>query len=124
MINLNIIKKRNFWINTIIFLSFILPILLVIIGAIGYELLNVEYFHNYSLYVWFLVFGIFYGIPATILVYVIFYFLKKKGILIEQNNVESVSNNKMSIWLKTIMIFLSIILIIIPVIMYLFKILI
>jgi hypothetical protein len=89
------LKKKTFWVNLIVFLGFILPLSLTIIGAIGHGLLHIDFFEGFILFHWFILFGIFYGIPLIILIYIIFYFIEKK------NNALTSSPEKITVENKT-----------------------
>ena len=58
----SLLKTRNFWVNLTAFVIFILPTLLLS-APLQYTSMQ---------------FGVTYGIPAIILIYVVFYFIDKK----------------------------------------------
>jgi H+/gluconate symporter-like permease len=75
---------RNFLINLTIFIGFILPIFLTLIGVIGYEiaqkyqLKELFFLQDWFLFHWGIIFGMTFGIPLILFFYILFYFLEKQ----------------------------------------------
>ena len=72
------IKDEYFWINLIVLVGFVLPIVISIIGALGYTYLRIEFMRDWYLFHWLVILGMAFGGPVILVLLAFRHYHEKK----------------------------------------------